>query len=143
MPLETKLFSTIDGESLIQWLVILFLVGFFVYKEWPGFWSRVKSRVQGEVRADSLSARLDRMEADITEIKERLGRDYNRINEVEARQERDQKVMKDIKKEQGIIMSAMLGVLSGLQELGANGATETSKQEILDYLNEQAHDGGD
>ena len=141
--MENKLFSMVDGESLLQWLLILFLVGLFIYKEWPGFWARVKSKAQGELREDTITARLDRIEADVAEIKEKLGRDYNRINDVELRQDHVQKVMKDIKKEQAIIMRALLGTLKGLQELGANGPTKEAQAEIVEYLNDQAHDGGD
>ena len=133
----------VDGESLLQWLLILFLVGLFIYKEWPGFWARVKSKAQGELREDTITVRLDRIEADVAEIKEKLGRDYNRINDVELRQDHDQKAMKDIKKEQAIIMRALLGTLRGLQELGANGPTKEAQAEIVEYLNDQAHDGGD
>ena len=141
--MESKIWSTFDGHDVVQWVIFLALVGFFLYKEAPGFWDRVRRKVQGEARADSLTARLDRIESDVQEIKEKLSRDYNRINEVESKQERDQRIIKDIKQEQGIIMNALLGVLSGLQELGANGETEKSKQKIITYLNDRTHDGGD
>ncbi len=51
--------------------------------------------------------------------------------------------MREIKSEQGIIMRALLASLGGLQELGANGSTEKAKEEIINWLNRQAHDGED
>lgn len=140
--MESKLFSGVDVKAFLQFLLFLFLAGMFIYREWPGFWERVKHRVQGEEMGSSLSSRLDRIEADVKEINEKLNRDYGRINAIEAKMEQDKHVMRDIKAEQGIIMRALLGALGGLQELGANGATEKAKEEIVEYLNRQAH-GGD
>lgn len=140
--MENKLFSGVDVKAFLQFLLFLFLAGMFIYREWPGFWERVKHRVQGEEMGSSLSSRLDRIEADVKEINEKLNRDYGRINAIEAKMEQDKHVMRDIKAEQGIIMRALLGALGGLQELGANGATEKAKEEIVEYLNRQAH-GGD
>ena len=140
--MESKLFSGVDIKAFLQFLLFLFLAGMFIYREWPGFWERVKHRVQGEEMGSSLSSRLDRIEADVKEINEKLNRDYGRINAIEAKMEQDKHVMRDIKAEQGIIMRALLGALGGLQELGANGATEKAKEEIVEYLNRQAH-GGD
>ena len=137
--MESKLFSGVDVKAFLQFLLFLFLAGMFVYREWPGFWERVKHRVQGEEMGSSLSSRLDRIEADVKEINEKLNRDYGRINAIEAKMEQDKHVMRDIKAEQGIIMRALLGALGGLQELGANGVTEKAKEEIVEYLNRQAH----
>jgi hypothetical protein len=36
-------------------------------------------------------------------------------------------------------MQAMLGVLGGLQELGANGPTQEATDAIHKYINKQAH----
>lgn len=138
---ESKLFSLVDGHLFAQWLLILALVGYFAYKEWPNFWSRVKHRAQIEESPDKIAERLDRIEASLKEVEAKLGRDYTRINAIELRMEKDRHVMKDIKSEQGIIMRALLGALSGLQELGANGSTEVAREEIISYLNKQAHEG--
>lgn len=56
---------------------------------------------------------------------------------------KDRRAMREIKAEQGIIMRALLAALNGLQELGANGTTETAREEIIAYLNCQAHDAYD
>lgn len=139
--MESKLLSSVQTETFIQWLVIFAVVGYFIYKEWPGFWNRVKAKAQGEQATETIASRLDRIEKDVSEIKEKLARDYSRIGLVEEKQERDHKSMNDLKTEQGIIMRALLGALSGLQELGANGSTEKAKEELVDYLNRQAHEG--
>ena len=137
--MESKLFSVVDAQILCQWLLIAALAGLFIIKEWPGIWDKITKQVNREQLPQTLATRLDHIEAEITEIKEKLTRDYGRINDVESKQEQDHRAMKEIKTEQGIIMRALLGALNGLQELGANGSTETAKEEIVDYLNKQAH----
>lgn len=143
--MESKLFGMVDGEALLQWLLILFLFGLFVYKEWPGFWERIRNKVRHDERLDqtdrSLSERLDQIESDVKEIKEKLTRDYNRMNTLEDRQEKEKKIVQNMMQEQSIIMRALLGTLKGLQELGANGPTKESEEEIVQYLNNQAHGG--
>lgn len=144
--MESKLFGMVDEETLRQWFLILFLFGLFVYKEWPEFWKRIRNKVRHDERLDqtdrSLSERLDQIESDVKEIKEKLTRDYNRMNTLEDRQEKEKKNVQNMMQEQSIIMRALLGTLKGLQELGANGPTKESEEEIVQYLNRQAH-GGD
>ena len=144
--MEPKLWGLLPGESLLQWLLLLFLLGLFIYREWPGFWERVSRKIQREARIEqadrSLSDRLDQIEADVKEIKEKLGRDYTRMNTLEDQQEKEHKAVQSMIKEQAIIMRALLGTLKGLQELGANGPTKEAQAEIVEYLNNQAHDGG-
>ena len=41
--MEKILGETVSGDSLISWLVIAFLVGYFIYKEWPEFKRRMTS----------------------------------------------------------------------------------------------------
>ena len=41
--------------------------------------------------------------------------------------------------EREVIMQALLGVLGGLQEIGANGPTKDAKAKVEKYINKQAH----
>ena len=50
-----------------------------------------------------------------------------------------ERVVTESLEEREILMQAMLGVLGGLQELGANGPTEEAKETIQTYINKQAH----
>jgi hypothetical protein len=50
-----------------------------------------------------------------------------------------QKMSAESLEEREILMQAMIGVLGGLQELGANGPTKSAKATIQDYINKQAH----
>ena len=57
------------------------------------------------------------------------------------RQEKQDKEIKDIKKEQEILTKGILACLKGLKEQGCNGAVTTTISEIETYLNNKAHGG--
>lgn len=57
------------------------------------------------------------------------------------RQEKQDKEIKDIKKEQEILTKGILACLKGLKEQGCNGSVTTTISEIETYLNNKAHGG--
>ena len=138
-----KLSDLVTGESVAVWLLIAFLVGYFIYKEWPEFKKRVSKgavREQHEEETDrTVADRLDVIEKDVKEINGKLDRDYQRINRLEVQIEKTKNVQANTSEELVIIMEALLGALGGLQELGANGPTKEAKDKIHAYLNKKAH----
>ncbi|MBQ2640586.1 MAG: hypothetical protein IJG15_01160 [Lachnospiraceae bacterium] len=141
--MEKKLIEMITADQLLTWLVIAFLVGYFVYKEWPEFKRRITGaaveKAASAATDKSLSARLTSIEEDIRQIKDKLDRDYGRLNDMERWKRSMEQLASDSLEEREILMEAMLGVLGGLQELGANGPTKEAKSTIQDYINRQAH----
>ena len=139
----SKIGEMISGDSLVAWLLIAVIVAYFIYKEWPEFRKRVSAKAvqdQKEETSDkTVEERLERIEADVNEIKLKLNRDYDRINDLVIKQKRYQKMVEDSLEEREIIMEALLGALGGLQELGANGPTREAESKIRTYLNKQAH----
>lgn len=133
----------VSPDQVITWLAIAFLVLYFVYKEWPEFKRRISGgavAAEKEAAEDkSVSDRLYAIETDIKQIKENLDRDYHRLNEMERWRGGIQKMGEESLEEREILMQAMIGVLGGLQELGANGPTKSAKAGIQDYINRQAH----
>ncbi|MBE6005578.1 MAG: hypothetical protein E7238_00135 [Sarcina sp.] len=141
--MEKKLLEVVTADQVLTWIVIAFLVGYFIYKEWPEFKRRVSG---GAVAAEKEAAedksvcdRLSSIESDIRQIKEKLDRDYNRINDMERWRGSVQRMVADSLEEREILMQAMLGVLGGLQEIGANGPTKKAEEQIRNYLNRKAH----
>ena len=67
-----------------------------------------------------------------------------RIDRLEKRHaediERLEKEIKQIKKENSIIIRGLQGCLGGLIQLNCNGEVTDTKKEIDDYLNNAAHD---
>ena len=141
--MEHKLMEMVTADQVLTWILIAFLVGYFIYKEWPEFKRRVSG---GAVAAEKEAAedksvcdRLTVIEADVRQIKEKLERDYNRLNSIERWRGSMQRMVTDSLEEREIIMQAMLGVLGGLQEIGANGPTKEAEKKIRNYLNKKAH----
>lgn len=141
--MEKALENLVTPDQVLTWIVIGLLVGYFIYNEWPEFKRRVSgSAVDAakEAAADkSVSERLTAIEADLKEIKQKLEHDYVRLNEIDSWRKTMTKVAADSLEERSIIMQALLGVLGGLQEIGANGHTKEAEKTIRNYLNKKAH----
>lgn len=126
-----------------SWLVIALLFFYFVYKEYPEFKARITSGALKEQKEEdegrSVSQRLDSIEKEVKELNGKLDRDYYRINELETKLRKTKESQGDINQELEIIMRALIAVLQGLQEQGANGPTKDAEKEIQIYLNSKAH----
>lgn len=95
-----------------------------------------------EERDESIEARLARVENEVKGVSEKLGRDYDRLNRLEAQIEKTRTVQISMSEELEIIMEALLGALGGHQELGTNGPTKEAKAKIQNYLNSKTHRSG-
>lgn len=141
--MEHKLMELVSGDQVSTWILIAFLVGYFIYKEWPDFQKRVSGKAvkeEKEAAEDlSVSQRLTAIESDVKQIKEKLDRDYDRLNIIERWKRSMQSIVEDSLEERKILMEALLGVLGGLQEIGANGPTKDAELTIRKYLNRKAH----
>lgn len=141
--MEKALQELVTPEQILTWLIIAFLVGHFVYKEWPEFKKRITGSALDKAAAaatdKSLDARLTSIEEDVRQIKDKLDRDYGRLNDMEKWKRSMEQIVSESLEEREILMQAMLGVLGGLQELGANGPTKEAADTINRYINKQAH----
>lgn len=137
--MDKLLQQAVTPGQVILWLIIAFLVGFFIYKEWPEFQRRVSGSAVKEEKDKTVSERLSTIEADIREIKGKLEHDYIRLNDMDQWKKNVDRVVAESLEEREILMQAMLGVLGGLQELGANNQTEEAIEQIHTYINKQAH----
>ena len=138
-----KLSELVSGETLASWLLIALLVGYFIYKEWPEFRKRMSKNAVKEQKDEmierTVDERLDSIENELEKMDERLRRDYQRLNLFDQELEKSKKYQSNTAEEFGIVMEALIGVLSGLQEIGANGPTKEAKAKIQNYLNKKAH----
>lgn len=141
-----KLGDLVTSESVLQWLLIALLFGYFLFEEWPDITGRIRGKVKKDLQAEetdrTLEQRLDGIEADVKSIKEKLDRDYQRINRIEIDVKQYKANQESTSEELELIMEALMGALGGLQELGANGPTKEAKTKIQDYLNRKAHKTG-
>jgi len=138
-----ELAALVTSEQIATWLVIRVLIGYFVYKEWPEFKERMTSGTQKEFRSEQsdkqVNEKLCEIEQSLTSINEKMQRDYDRLNRLELELKRYQQSDQDSLEEREIIMRSLLGIIEGLQEMGANGPTKAAQAEITEYLNRKSH----
>ncbi len=125
----------VDGGTFVVILIALFITGYFIYKEWPDFKKRMSEK-RSEALLDS---RVTLVEKRLDEHQEMLQRDYKKLNALEDSVELNRQISTQTLEEMEILMRAMLGVLTSLEEMGADGQTKESQAEINDYLTKIAH----
>lgn len=138
-----KLALLVSGGQLTEWLLIAVLVLYFVYKEWPEFRQRItKGAVKEageEIQSSRICEQLNAIEQRIGLMDDKLQRDYSRLNELEQEIRKSRRTDRDDLEEREIIMRSLLGIIEGLQEIGANGPTKAAQKEIMEYLNRKTH----
>lgn len=135
-----KLSELVTGEQVAVWLIIAFLVVYFIYKEYPEFKKRItKSAIKekvDEMSEKTVSERLDAIEKQLSEMNDKLTRDYDRINVMEKQQKKIEKMQQNSLEERGIIMRALLALMESSPD---NDKIQESEKEIQGYLVRQAH----
>ncbi|MCD8286148.1 MAG: hypothetical protein LUD50_02850 [Clostridia bacterium] len=133
----------VAADSILQWIIIACFVGYFIYKEWPGFRKRMtdgaKKAQAGEDAEKTVEKRLDELERRVEGVEGKLADDFVALKALRRDEDRDKELFRQILEENEIMMNAMLGVIGGLQELGADGPTKEAEREIMDYLKKKAH----
>lgn len=82
---------------------------------------------------------IQQIRKDIGEINQKIGRDYARLNQIQQISVRQQKYIEESLEERELIIRSLLGVVQGLQEVGANGPTKKVEAEIQAYLLKKSH----
>lgn len=135
-----KLFSLTTEGFITQWVIVAILAVLLIYKSWPDIKKALNSWRTHENDREGISTSIKRHEEEIEKINEKLERDYVAINEMRKTLNLQRKVTEESLEEREIIMRSLLGVLKGLQEIGANGPTKDAQAEIEAYINKQAHE---
>ena len=135
-----KLFSLTTEGFITQWVIVAILAVLLIYKSWPDIKKALNSWRTHENDREGISTSIKRHEGEIEKINEKLERDYVAINEMRKTLNFQRKVTEESLEEREIIMRSLLGVLKGLQEIGANGPTKDAQAEIEAYINKQAHE---
>ncbi len=138
-----KITDLVSGEAVLQWLIIFLLLAYFVYKEYPEFKNRMtggtKKELEEESREKRMEERLARAEGRIADIEEKLKKDYISLEELLRSEQEDKRILQASLEEREITMRALLAIIDGLHEMGANGPTTAAHEELTTYLSKQAH----
>lgn len=149
-PMMKILEGLADPHKFANVLLYVFLIAYFLYKEWPEFKKRVtKSTVDqkdAEAKDLSVSQRLDALQkamvvaqADIASIKERQARDYQRLNDIEKDNCKQNEAIQDSLKERKLLMKGIMACLDGLEQLNCNHTVPETRNEIYTYLYDTSH----
>nr|WP_295277629.1 hypothetical protein [uncultured Blautia sp.] len=138
--------STVDPNTFLLVFVILLVMAYFVYKEWPEFNERMSKQARKEqkmVDAEKIDSDWkEGVERSIGEIKKRQQRDYDRLNDLADEAKKQREAINDSLKERRLLMRGVMACLDGLEQQGCNHTVPSTKNEINEYLNEQAHSNG-
>ena len=63
-----------------------------------------------------------------------------RVNKFVEKQKKHTYAIKDLKHEQKLMFTALCACLDGLQQLGCNHSVPKAKEQLEQWLNEQAHE---
>lgn len=136
-----KIMELVSGEAIIQWLLIFLLSAYFVYKEYPELKRRITGTTKKALAAEDTAARLTKAEQRLDAFSKKLDSDFKRLEGLQRSEEEDKRLMGASLEEREIIMRALLAIIDGLHQLGANGPTTAAHGEITAYLSKQAHKG--
>lgn len=135
--------NAVSSDQFFSTLIILILIFYFLYKEWPEAKKRIIHRhmqdVINETTDKKIEDRVDELESSLTSHAEMLSRDFARLNNIEMEFRQAKETSEESLEEMGILMRSQLKVLDALQELGAKGNIQESQTEIQDFLSKRAH----
>ena len=138
-----KIANLVTGEAVLQWLIIFLLIVYFVYKEYPDFKARMtggtKKELEEETREKGVEERLAKVEERLADVEGKLKKDYISLEELLRAEQEDKRILQASLEEREITMRALLAIIDGLHEIGANGPTTAAHEELTTYLSKQAH----
>ena len=129
----------IGDNPVLVTLLILILFAYFCYREYPELKRRLKGQAKSELDAESIVERLDAIEQKVDNLVEKTGRDYIRLNTIEANLRQHEFSLTESLRERQLLMTGILACLKGLKEKGCNGPVTEAIRSIEDYLIEQSH----
>ena len=129
----------VSVEYLISTVLILVTIGVFLVKIAPvlkdilDFYRKFVNKYEG------LQDQINRNTEDIVMIKEKVNNESMRVNQLQTYTAKQQKYISESLEEREIMLRSLLGIIRGLQEVGANGATKGIEEELQDYLVKKSH----
>ena len=117
-------------------LVALIVLGTKIYPTLSKWFNALKKETD---KYEDLLENVKKTNEAIDLINQKIGRDYARINQLQQITMKQQKYIEDSLEERELILKSLLGVVQGLQEIGANGPTKKAESDIQDFLLKKSH----
>ncbi len=134
-----KITDLVSAEAILQWIIIFLLIGYLIYKEYPELKRRIVGGTKKELESENTAERIAKAEEKINDIEGKLRRDFKCLEELLRDEQEDKRIMQASLEEREITMRALLAIIDGLHQIGANGLTTAAHEELTAYLSKQAH----
>lgn len=135
-----EIIQNVPTQYIIYTVIVLCAVVVFCIKAAPSVIKAFNSMRFKVNHLESLEKAIEKNTSNIELINQKIGRDFARLNATEKAIERQEKYTLDSLEERELILRSLLGVIQGLQEIGANGPTKKAEAEIQAYLLRRSHD---
>lgn len=145
-----KLSGYVPVQYIVWTVLVLLAVIVIIYKCYPKIKSWFETARKAENKREDIDELLEKHNKELEELKQeiqkinkKLSNDQSEISKIEEITMKQQQYIEDSMEERGLIIRSLLGVVQGLQEVGANGPTKKAEKEIQDYLVKKAHKNPD
>lgn len=135
-----KASEIVSTEFVLAVIIVIIALVVVLSKAVPvvvGWFKTIRKAVN---QYEELMTSVKQNTSDIKLINEKMGRDYERLNQLQQLTIKQQSYIDDSIEERELILRSLLGVVQGLQEVGANGPTKRAEKEIQDYLLKKSHE---
>lgn len=127
-------------QYLFYTVIVLIIVFLVILKITPIGIKWFQSLREKTNNWEQLNKNVKESSEEIKLINQKIGRDYARLNQIQEITEKQQNYIEESLEERELILKSLLGVIKGLQEIGANGPTKKAESEIQAYLLRKSHD---
>lgn len=135
-----KASEIVSTEFVLAVIIVIIALVVVLSKAVPVVVSWFKTIRKAVNQYEELMTSVKQNTSDIKLINEKMGRDYARLNQLQQLTIKQQNYIDDSIEERELILRSLLGVVQGLQEVGANGPTKRAEKEIQDYLLKKSHE---
>lgn len=134
-----EVINQIPSDFAILWIGMLIIFIYVCFKFIPRI-IKTLNKIRKHINdLENLSNAVKKNSEDIELIQCKIGRDFARLNAIEKLTVKQQDYIEESLEERELILKSLLGVVQGLQEIGANGPTKEVEANIQQYLLKQAH----
>ena len=131
--------SHIPIEYLVYTILSLVVIGVILFRIIPKIYKFIEAYRKYVNQYDDIKSQIVKNTDDIQTIKQKIDRDYIRLNQLQNLTIQQQKYINESLEESEIILKSLLGIVRGLQEVGANGTTKKVEKELHDFLVKKSH----
>ena len=135
-----KASDLVSTEFVISVIIVIIALLVVLAKVLPVIIKWFKTDRNAVNQYEELMKAVAQNTADIRLINDKIGRDYARLNQLQQLTIKQQGYIEDSLEERELIIRSLLGVVQGLQEVGANGPTKKAEAEIQAYLLRKSHE---